>query len=242
MLYLIGIGLNNEKDITVKGLEAVKKCQHIYLENYTSLLQCSKEDLEKFYNIKITKANRALVEQSEEILGRAKEQDVALLIIGDVFSATTHFQIYKEALEQGIQIEVIHNASVLTAVSQTGLQLYKFGRVASIPFNNKDIKVPFEILKDNQGLGLHTLFVLGLESEEDKYMTVQQALSYLQQSDLVNEKTMFIGCARLGSNDALIKAGTAEQLMKVDFGKPPHCVIIPGNMHFLEEEALELWG
>ena len=46
-LYFIGLGLNNEKDITLKGLEAVKKCDSVYLENYTSVLQCSKEKLEK---------------------------------------------------------------------------------------------------------------------------------------------------------------------------------------------------
>ena len=50
MLYIIGIGLSDEKDISVKGLEAVKKCSKVYLESYTSLLQCSLEDLEKFYN------------------------------------------------------------------------------------------------------------------------------------------------------------------------------------------------
>ena len=38
-LYLIGLGLNDEKDITVKGLEAIKNCESVYLENYTSVLQ-----------------------------------------------------------------------------------------------------------------------------------------------------------------------------------------------------------
>ena len=38
MLYIIGLGLADEKDITVKGLEAVKTCSRIYLEAYTSIL------------------------------------------------------------------------------------------------------------------------------------------------------------------------------------------------------------
>ena len=38
MLYIIGLGLGNEKDITVKGLEAVKRCNKVYMEAYTSLL------------------------------------------------------------------------------------------------------------------------------------------------------------------------------------------------------------
>lgn len=38
MLFLIGLGLSDEKDITIKGLEAIKSCNHVYLEGYTSIL------------------------------------------------------------------------------------------------------------------------------------------------------------------------------------------------------------
>jgi diphthine synthase len=38
MLYVIGLGLSDEKDITLKGREAVKKCSRVYLEAYTSIL------------------------------------------------------------------------------------------------------------------------------------------------------------------------------------------------------------
>lgn len=38
MLYIIGLGLGNEKDITLRGLEAVKNCSKVYIESYTSLL------------------------------------------------------------------------------------------------------------------------------------------------------------------------------------------------------------
>ena len=53
MLYLIGIGLNNEKDISINGLEVVKKSDFVYLENYTSKLSCSFDELEKLYGKKI---------------------------------------------------------------------------------------------------------------------------------------------------------------------------------------------
>ena len=45
MLYVIGLGLSDETDITVKGLEAVKKCERVYLEAYTSILTVGKEKL-----------------------------------------------------------------------------------------------------------------------------------------------------------------------------------------------------
>ena len=38
MLYLVGLGLSDETDITVKGLEVVKKASRVYLEAYTSIL------------------------------------------------------------------------------------------------------------------------------------------------------------------------------------------------------------
>lgn len=48
MLYLIGLGLGDAKDITVKGLETLKKCKKVYLESYTSLLTVGKEVLVGF--------------------------------------------------------------------------------------------------------------------------------------------------------------------------------------------------
>src|SRR4051812_17478384 len=45
MLYVIGLGLSDEKDITVKGLEAIKSCKRVYIEAYTSILMVDKEKL-----------------------------------------------------------------------------------------------------------------------------------------------------------------------------------------------------
>jgi len=45
VLYLVGLGLGDEKDITVKGLETVRKCSKVYLEHYTSILGVGKERL-----------------------------------------------------------------------------------------------------------------------------------------------------------------------------------------------------
>lgn len=38
MLYIIGLGLGDERDITLRGLEAVRNCRNVYMEAYTSLL------------------------------------------------------------------------------------------------------------------------------------------------------------------------------------------------------------
>jgi diphthine synthase len=46
---MIGLGLSDEKDITVKGLEAVKNSSKIYLESYTAILMIKREKLEEFF-------------------------------------------------------------------------------------------------------------------------------------------------------------------------------------------------
>ena len=48
-LYLIGLGLADETDVSIKGLEIIKKSNRIYLESYTSVLGVNKEKLESFY-------------------------------------------------------------------------------------------------------------------------------------------------------------------------------------------------
>ena len=247
-LYFIGLGLNSEKDITINGLEAIKKCDVVYLENYTSVLNCKKEDLEKFYGKKIIFARRNLVEaDSNEILENAKTKNTAFLVAGDPLVATTHIDLFLRAKKEGIKCSVIHNASIISAVGATGLQIYKFGKTTSIPLENENIETPYNVLKDNLSLGLHTLFLLDLNPEEEKFMSVNDAIRYLlkvelkQNQKIFSEKTFCIGCARIGSESQIIKAGAAKDLLKYNFGKQVHCLIVPGKLHFMEEEALKMW-
>lgn len=53
MLFFIGLGLGDAKDITVKGLEIVKNCKRVYLEAYTSILTVGKESLVWTVNLMI---------------------------------------------------------------------------------------------------------------------------------------------------------------------------------------------
>lgn len=247
-LYLIGIGLNDEKDITVKGLEIIKSCDKIYLEDYTSILQVEIKKLEELYKKKIILADRNFVEKyTEEIVKEAKTKEITFLVIGDPFSATTHIELFKQAKEKNTEVKIINNASILTAVGITGLELYKFGKTTSIPFYREEIETPYNILKENSKTGLHTLFLLDLNPSEKKFMTVKEALEILEKIEnkkkqkLINKEILVVGCARLGSDDYKIKAGPLEKIKQANFGGPPHCLIIPGKLHFIEEEMLNLW-
>ena len=249
-LYLIGLGLTNEKDISVKGLEIVKKCDNVYLENYTSLLQCSVHDLERFYGKKIIFVDRERAEQgAEKIVEEAKKKNVAFLVVGDPFSATTHIELFRLAKEKKVPVKVIHNASILTAVGITGLQLYKFGKVTSIPFlnDNPHVETPYLVLQENVQRGAHTLFLLDLKPEQNRFMTISEALETLEKIEqqkkgkIIHDDQLVVGCARLGSENELIKAGTVNAIKRINFGQPPYCLIIPGELHFMEAEMLELW-
>ncbi|XP_029002007.1 diphthine methyl ester synthase isoform X2 [Betta splendens] len=198
MLYLIGLGLGDATDITVKGLQAVKKCSRVYLEAYTSILTVGKEVLE-FYGKQLILADRDLVEQgADEILKDAEVTDVAFLVVGDPFGATTHSDLVLRAANAGIPYKVIHNASVLSAVGCCGLQLYNFGETVSLVFWTDTWRPEsfYDKICKNRTAGLHTLCLMDIKVKEQsienmmrgkmiyeppRFMTVAQAADQLIQ-------------------------------------------------------------
>jgi diphthine synthase len=238
---MIGLGLRDEKDITLKGLETIKKCDYIYLEGYTSKLHCPVKNLENLYGKKITIADRDLVEKNaDEMLSKAKDKEVAFLVIGDPMCATTHVDLMLRAKEKGIEVKVIHNASIISAIGIVGLEVYKYGKVTSIPFLNKDVKAPVEVYDTNKDKGLHTLFLLDLDPTNNKFLSIKGASEYLV-SKGIDGNVKAIGCARIGYDDKVIKVAKLKELASYDYGDAPYCIIIPGKMHFMEEDALQAW-
>ncbi|XP_029002008.1 diphthine methyl ester synthase isoform X3 [Betta splendens] len=268
MLYLIGLGLGDATDITVKGLQAVKKCSRVYLEAYTSILTVGKEVLEEFYGKQLILADRDLVEQgADEILKDAEVTDVAFLVVGDPFGATTHSDLVLRAANAGIPYKVIHNASVLSAVGCCGLQLYNFGETVSLVFWTDTWRPEsfYDKICKNRTAGLHTLCLMDIKVKEQsienmmrgkmiyeppRFMTVAQAADQLIQiierrkeegEELgVTEDTVCVGMARLGTDDQVIRAATLRQLMSCDLGAPLHSLVITGQLHPLEVDLLRL--
>ena len=237
MLHIISLGLYDKKDVSVKGLEIAKKCQFLFLEKYTNFFGSSLEELEEFYNKKIKELTRDEVEsRSYEIIEIAKNNEVGLLIPGDCFSATTHISLLLDAKKEKLDVNIIHGSSILTSVGETGLSLYNFGKVTTIPFDNRLIKSPIEALDNNLKLGMHTLFLLDVKDK--KYMNIKEGLLYLLNNN-VDENSLCIGCSALGSLNKEIKSGKIKELLKFNFKNYPQCFIIPGKLHFAEEEALD---
>jgi diphthine methyl ester synthase len=241
-LYMIGIGLHDEKDISVKGLESVKRCSKVYLETYTSKLAVNIEKLNEFYSKEIIPADREMVEKNAEttILHDAATTDTAFLVVGDAFGATTHMDLRMRCREIGIEVKIIHNASILNAIGVVGLELYKFGKTTSIPFDNEKVRTPYDVFKINDTNRMHTLFLLDLDPKNKRYMTINEAITYLMKMGLEGNRKC-VGCAGIGSDNPEIVFGKAEHVREHHFTKIPQCLIIPSELHFMEEDVLEMW-
>jgi diphthine methyl ester synthase len=165
-LFVVSLGLGDEKDITVRGLECVKKCSKLYLEYYTSVLGIDSNKLEQFYGVPVILADRNMVEsEAEQIYLSAMSDDIGFLVVGDALCATTHTDLILRAKAKGIKVEVIHNASVMGAVASSGLQLYQFGYTVSIPLFEGTWRPAsfYDRIKYNRGGGMHTLCLLDIK-------------------------------------------------------------------------------
>jgi len=165
---------------------------------------------------------------SKKILMQAKDNDVAILVGGDALTATTHISLIQEARELGIRTSVVHGSSVLTAVGETGLQLYKFGKVTTLSADFSDSC--YETIVTNKKNGLHTLVLL------DIGMDAKTGLETMLKRFDGKEKTV-VAC-HLGG-DSTIKYGSMESLLKESAKKTPAVIIVPGELHFMEKEFLE---
>jgi diphthine methyl ester synthase len=197
------------------------------------------------------------------MLEEAKTQEISFLVVGDPFCATTHADLFLRARALGIEIVVIHNASIFTAVALTGMQLYKFGETVSLPFFTENWR-PYsfydKILR-NREKNLHTLLLLDIkikeQSEEDlirgrmvfqppRFMTVNQAARQMIEAEKAKgmncyeENTEVILVMRLGSQQQAIVVKTLGEVAgETDFGPPLHSIVLPGEIDEIEREMMD---
>jgi diphthine synthase len=255
MLALIGLGLHDEEDITVKGLEEAKSCDVLFAEFYTSTMTgIDIKKLEGFVGKKITALERDdLEEKSENILEQAKTQKVGLLVPGDPLISTTHVHLRIEAKRMGVETKVIHNASIHSAgPSVSGLQNYKFGKSATVatPQEGFSPETPYDVIKENKERGLHTLLFLDIKvkGKSRVQMTANEAVKTLlkieekRKEKVFTPDTLCVVLGNVGSNEPVLRADAAKELIDSDFGPAPHSLIVPGELHFMEEEYLREFG
>jgi len=231
--YLIGLGLNT-KSISLEGLERAKKSKEIYLENYTVDFPYKKEELEKLIGQKIIELGREKVEK-EEFLEKAKRQEISLLVYGDCLSATTHISLIEKCIKEKIKFQIIHAESILNAISNTGLQLYKFGKTASMPAWRENWKPDsfIDYVKENKSIDAHTLLLVDIGLEFNK---AREELEEAGKNKNISFDKIIV-CSCLGTQKEKIIYQNIKNIKKVE---KPYCIIIPAKMHFLEEESLKM--
>jgi diphthine synthase len=247
-LIFVGLGLNDEKGISLKGLEETKTADYVFMETYTSLMpDFSLQRFEELCGKKIQVISRRQLEEENgaQLLQAAKKGKTAFLVPGDPFIATTHVTLRIDAEKQGIKTRVVHGTSIMSAiVSLSGLHNYKFGKTVTIPFAENFSETPYNVITQNKQLGLHTLCLLDLKAAENQYLSINQAVKMLfeveekKKNNTITDDAVALGIARAGSNNPTLKADYIKNLADFDFGKPPYSLIVVGDLHFMEADAL----
>jgi len=253
MLTFVGLGLYDEDSITREGAAAIADADAVFAEEYTStLIGATIEDLEDSHDVSIERRHRAGVEQEPEpILRAAEDGDAVFCTAGDTMIATTHVDLRLRAAERGIETRVVHGVTAQAAASSlTGLQNYRFGPSTTLPFpefHGAD-GLPASVtntIEENRERGLHTLVFLDIKAAEDRYMTADRAASLLADSDGDTDDygdQLGVVVARAGSPEPVVAADTIAALADRSFGDPLHLLVIPGDPHALEADALEAFA
>src|SRR5512143_1058342 len=227
-LYLVGTGV--AFDLTTAGIEALKGCDEAFIETYTNPIDPKKiAALESAIGKSITVLPRERME-SPFLVEKAGSSSVCVLASGDPLTATTHITLVLEARQKGIDVKVIHNSSIHSvAPARAGLQMYRFGKTASLvnPRPNYKPVSSLDIVRENLKRGLHTLVLLDTEPQP---MEAAAALEMLSEFDSA------VVLSRVGEEDEKLSYGKIAELKGKSLGRPPFCVIIPASLHAVEKE------
>jgi diphthine synthase len=252
-IVFVGLGLHDDFGISLRGLSEVRDADVVFMERYTSLLPGFLLDrFEKTIGRKINLLTRSALEDKngQVLFDAARNHKTVFLVPGDPMIATTHVSLRIDAEKRGIKTRIVHGASVVSAViGSCGLHSYKFGKTVTIPFPEQTpASTPYEVISDNKRRNLHTLCLLDINVEGNRFLNVHDALiellriENLKKRKTVTEDTLAVAAARAGSDDGVVKADYVREILDYDFGGPPVSLIFPGELHFTEAEALIIFA
>ena len=248
MLWFVGLGISGTRSIPIEVVKIIQEADFVYLEAFTSPISKQQEDeIKNIVNGSFKIAKRWLVEDGQEILKASKCSTVVLLSYGDPYVATTHIELRTRAKLENIETNTIHSASAITSmIGEAGLQLYKVGRVVTIMNEKKSTITPYTTIFKNLTQGLHSVLLLEYNQDENYFLDPNNAISNLldvekeQKRNVVNKDTFAIVASRIGFETQKITSGKFSNLLEVDFGEPPHSIIITGKLHFTESDAINV--
>ena len=248
MLWFVGLGISGTRSIPIEVVKIIQKADFVYLESFTSpIYKQQEEEIKNIVSGSFKIAKRWLVEDGQEILKASKSSTVVLLSYGDPYIATTHIELRTRAKLEKIETNTIHSASAITSmIGEAGLQFYKIGRIVTIMNEKKSVITPYTSIFKNLIQGLHSVILLEYNQDENYFLDPKDAISSLmdvekeQKRNVVNNDTFAIVASRIGFKTQKITSGKFSNLLKVDFGEPPHSIIITGKLHFTESDAINV--
>jgi len=248
MLWFVGLGISGTKSIPIEVVKIIQEADFVYLEAFTSpISQMHEEEIRNMVNGSFKIAKRWLVEDGQEILKASKTSTVVLLAYGDPYMATTHIELRTRAELESIETKTIHSASAITSmIGEAGLQFYKVGRVVTIMNEKKSTITPYTAIFKNLTQGLHSIILLEYNHDKKYFLDPKNAISDLldiekvQKKSVLDDDTFAIIASRIGFETQKIISGKFSNLLKTDFGEPPHSIIIPGKLHFTESDAINV--
>lgn len=242
----MGMGLRGYRSLTVEEIEQLKRCDTIFIEQYTSgALQEDIDRISREIGKDIQTVVREDVEQYGVIKKAARQNETALLVIGDALTATTHNQIRFELEDLGIQVKVFENASIVTAIMGfLGLHLYNLGPVISLPFVTEKFfpKSPYEKLVRNLENEEHSLILLDLSPSG--FMKPGDAVSILERMNdkygrkIELEDLQICVVNAFGMPEQKIFIGNPESISMENFYDRPSAIVVPGRLDSSEQDSL----
>ena len=248
MLWFIGLGVSGISELSDSTLSVIKNADIGYLESFTSpISETEKKQLENISNGEFKIAKRWIVEDGNEILENAKKSETVLISYGDPYIATTHLELKTRAITDKIETKTIHSSSIISSlIGEVGLHYYKVGKVLTIMNDPKSMSTPYYTIFDNLLSKTHSVILLEYNEDKSFFLDPQDALSLLldvekiQNRKVISLDTFVIIASRIGKSDQKITSGKISNLIKKEFGDPPHSIVIPGGLHFTESDAIKI--
>jgi diphthine synthase len=196
-LTLIGLGLD-PRDIGMCARNEITASDAVLLETYTSYTTLTLKELEALVGASVTPLTRAMVEQDDVVLTRAREERTALLVFGDPLAATTHLELVLRARAEGIETNIIHAPSIFSAIAESGLELYRFGLTASLVYPRKNWlpERARDVIELNRSIRAHSLVLLDIITGTDEFALLDQdheAFTMLDRELIEHEATSLAG-------------------------------------------------
>ena len=248
MLWFVGLGISGISELSDNTISIIKNADTVYLESFTSpISETEKEQLANMCDGEFKIAKRWLVEDGNEILENAKKREVVLISYGDPYIATTHLELKTRAVTDKIETKTIHSSSIVSSlIGEIGLQYYKVGKILTIMNDPKSMITPYNTISNNLLSKMHSVILLEYNEDKSFFLDPQDALSLLldaekiQNGKIISLDTFAIIASRIGKSDQNITSGKISNLIKKEFGNPPHTIIIPGSLHFTESNAVKI--